>query len=564
MMSAHVRRVPRRRLADAQSSGEGRGQVRALRLTTIAVTLGALATWAVAPAADAQLAPGVDALVSVSARTRAATLVSPELRTRAPHSLLLAFVVARSDRSGEQVRSITAAGLRWSPVVRGDGLVGATEVWQARTRNWWSGRVLATLAAAAYPASVTVVAYAGSSPYVEAHTDAEGRASTPKTRLRAIAGSLVWTLGLSTAQRPPAVARRASEGRRVLLQTFEPRQRTAEWLELAPAQSANFATPQGASPAGSWRLVAVDVVVPSLEQLIEEGKITANGFIASVSTRPGYAPPGVSVPPDCPPYPEFEVGVEDDPVFLGLQPAMSPVRGFELAASVFHARLLRLNVIWGQIKLYGWAPYDQAVRMARERCWSVQLTIMPTTLYEEGFLNNELSAKHFNIELFASFAKEIATRYAGQVTRFAIDNEPNGSSFIPPGELETKIAFYDSLYLASAAAVRSADPGAQVLAGELGGKNISEWLPNVAQLPSDGVGIHPYGSLVGDIGELVREVAPVPLLVTEYGVAASHPDQIAKDLESEETARREGARAFIFYQLSRADTGEGKWDTGIE
>jgi hypothetical protein len=350
----------------------------------------------------------------------------------------------------------------------------------------------------------------------------------------------------------------------VLLQTFEPRQRTAEWLELAPAQSANFATPSGASPARSWRLVAVDVVVPSLQQLIKEGKLTANGFIASVTGR-GHPPTGVSVPPDCPPYPEFEVGVEDDPVFLGMQPAMSPVRGFELAASVFHARLLRLNVIWGQVKLYGWAPYDQAIRMARERCWSVQLTIMPTPLYEEGFLNDELSARNFDIGLFASFAKEIATRYAGQVTRFAIDNEPNGADFIPPGgDLETHLAFYDSLYLASAAAVRSADPGAQVLAGELTGKNLSEWLPNVAQLPSDGVGIHPYGNLSGDIGELVKQVAPVPLLATEYGVAASHPDQIDEDLEAEETAKREGARAFIFYQLSRADTGEGHWDTGIE
>jgi hypothetical protein len=543
-----------------------RGQVRSLRLTTIAVALAAaLATWAVPAAAGAQLPPGVDALVTGSAHTRAATLVSPQLRTRAPHSLLLAFVVASSGRPGEHVRSITAAGLHWSPVVRGDGNIGATEVWQARARNWWSGRILATLAATAYPASITVVAYAGSSPYVEAHADAEGRASTPKTRLRATAGSLVWTLGLSTAQRPLSVARQASEGRRVLLRTFEPRRKTAEWLELVAAQSANFAPPESASTARAWSLVTVDVVVPSLEQLIKEGRLSANGFIASVSARAGHIPTGVSPPPDCPPYPEFEVGVEDDSVFLGLQPAMSPARGFELAASVFHARLLRLDVIWGQVKLYGWGPYDEAVRMARERCWSVQMTIMPTALYEEGFSNDELSARHFNIGLFASFAKEIATRYAGQVARFAIDNEPDGADFIPPGgELEAHIAFYDSLYVAASAAVSSADPSAQVLAGELSGKNISEWLPNVAQLPSDGVGIHPYGGLSGDIGEFVREVAPVPLLVTEYGVPASHPDQIAEDLEVEEAARREGAHAFIFYQLSRADSSEGGWDTGIE
>jgi hypothetical protein len=258
------------------------------------------------------------------------------------------------------------------------------------------------------------------------------------------------------------------------------------------------------------------------------------------------------------------VGVEDDPVFLGLQPAMSPARGFELATSVFHARLLRLNVIWGQVKLYGWAPYDRAVRMARERCLAVQMTIMPTPMYDEGYLNSELSARHFDIGLFASFAREIATRYSGQVMRFAIDNEPDGASYIPPGgNLATHMAFYDNLYMASYAAVRSADPGVQVLAGELSGLHISEWLDNVAALPSDGVGIHPYG-MTGDIGKLVRSIAPVRLLVTEYGVAASHPNQVLQDLEREEAARREGAQAFIFYQLSRADSGGGGWNTGIE
>jgi hypothetical protein len=342
------------------------------------------------------------------------------------------------------------------------------------------------------------------------------------------------------------------------LGTFEPRHRTGEWIELALARSSRVATAAGASRARSWSLVAVDVVVPSLKRLIEEGQLTAYGVVRSATKR------GVSLPSYCPPYPAFEVGVEDDPVFLGLQPAMSPARGFELATTVFHARLLRLNVIWGQVKLYGWARYDRAVQMARERCWAVQMTIMPTPMYDEGYLNSELSARHFNIGLFASFAREIATRYAGQVMRFAINNEPDGASYIPPGgNLATHMAFYDNLYMASYTAVRSADPGVQVLAGELSGLHISEWLDNVAALPSDGVGIHPYG-MTSDIGKLVRSIAPVPLLVTEYGVAASHPNQVLQDLEREEAARREGAQAFIFYQLSRADSGGGGWNTGIE
>jgi hypothetical protein len=535
--------------------------VRALRLTAIAVVLG-LASWAAPSAADAALPPGVDALVSASAHARATTLVTPRLRT--PHGLLLAFVVVRGDAPGEHVRHISAGGLRWSPVVRGGGSMGATEVWQARARNWWSGRIVATLAAAAYPASITVMAYGGASAYVARHAARQGRASTPRIGLRPIAGSLVWTVGLTAGQGTSAIVRSAPPSRRVLWRTFEPRHRTGEWIELATARSSKVATAAGASRARSWSLVAIDVVVPSLKKLIEEGQLTAYGLVGSATKRGGGPPTEVSLPPYCPPYPAFEVGVEDDPVFLGVQRAMSPARGFELATTVFHARLLRLNVIWGQVKLYGWAPYDRAVQMARERCWAVQMTIMPTPLYEEAFLNNELSARHFNIGLFASFATEIATRYAGQVIRFAIDNEPDGASYMPPGgNLATHIAFYDSLYRASYTAVRSADPGVQVLAGELSGLNISEWLTNVAALPSDGIGIHPYG-LTNDVGEFVRYVAPVPLLVTEFGVPASHPTQIQQDLEREEAARREGAHAFIFYQLSRADTNEGGWNTGIE
>jgi hypothetical protein len=498
-------------------------------------------------------------MVSVSAHGRASTLVSPRLRTKAPHSLLLAFVVARGDAPGEHVRRISAAGLRWSPVVRGGGGTGATEVWQARARHWWSGRIVASLAAGAYPASVTIVAYGGASPYVARHAARQGHGSTPNVRLRPVAGSLVWTVGLSAGQGTPAIGS-TSPSRRVLLRTFEPHHRTGEWIELATAKSSAVATAAGASRARAWSMVAVDVVVPSLKRLIEKGLLTPYGFLGAATKRPG-----VPLPPYCAPNPAFEVGVEDDPVFLGLQPAMSPARGFELATNVFHARLLRLNVIWGQVKRYGWGPYDRAVQMARERCWAVQMTIMPTPSYDEGYLNSELSARHFSIGLFASFATEIATRYAGQVTRLAIDNEPDGASYIPPGgNLSSHMAFYDNLYMASYRAVRSANPGVQILAGELSGLNISEWLTNVAALPSDGVGVHPYG-LTSDIGKFVRLVAPVPLLVTEYGVAASHPTQIQQDLEREEGARREGAHAFIFYQLSRADTGAGGgWNTGIE
>jgi hypothetical protein len=259
------------------------------------------------------------------------------------------------------------------------------------------------------------------------------------------------------------------------------------------------------------------------------------------------------------------VGVQDDPVFLGLQPAMSPTRGFQLGAALFHARLLRLNVDWGEVKRYGWAPYDRAVQMARERCWAVHMTIMWTPAYAEGYLNSELSARHLDPRLLASFASEIAVRYAGQVGRFAIGNEPNDGKFMNlTHNLPTDLATYDRMYLAGHAAVKAANPTAQVIAGEIGGHYIKEWLANLATLPSDGVAIHAYSETY-KTSEFVNIVKPVPLLISEDGIPASDPHQIAHDLEREEVARLGGAKEYVFYQLSRADANERFWwNTGIE
>jgi hypothetical protein len=534
--------------------------VRGTRLATVAVVLGTSAVWAIPSSASAGRPAGVDDIVSVSAKARATTLATPRLHTKTAHSLLVAFVVASGSATGERVRRISGGGLRWSPVVRGDDGTGATEVWQARAQNWWSGRIVATLASAAYPASVTVIAYGGSASYVAARAASRGRGSTPRIRLRTTAGSLVWTVGRSEGQRTPALVSSAPPSRRVVLRTFERRRRTGAWIEVSAVRSSHVESAVGASRSRSWSMVAVDVVVPGLKQLIEAGLLTAYG-----AAEHGGPPTGVALPRYCPPNPSFEIGVHDDPVFLGRQPAMSPTRGFELATTVFHARLLRLNMVWGEVKRSGWAPYDRAVQMARERCWAILMTIMPTPRYAESYLNSELSGLHLNLGLVASFSTEIATRYRGQVERFAIDNEPDGSSYLPPsGSLAEHMATYDSMYMAGYRAVKAADPSAAVIAGELGGMHVSEWLANVAALPSSGVGIHPY-NLTRNIAEFVKYIAPVQLLATEDGVQAWDPNQLEKDLEREEVARRAGAGAFIFYQLSRADTAEGShWNSGIE
>ena len=534
---------------------EGSGHLSYSRGAAVAVVLAVSASGIAAGGAHAQLPPGVDAMAGASAKARTSTLATPRLYTKASKTLLLAFVEASGAAGRERVERVAGDGLRWHLVARSDGTGGATEVWSARAKRWQKGRIVATLASAAYPASIKVVAYGGASTYVAARAARQGHASSPRIRLHPTAGSLILAAGLGEGQRRASVES-STESRRVLFRSFAKRQRTGAWLELTMARTAHVASASGPSWARRWHMAAVDVVVPGLKRLIEEGLLSAFGAKRRAAS-------GNDLPPGCPALPAFEVGVQDDPVFLGLQPAMSPARGFELGAAVFHARLLRMNVMWGEFKRYGWAPYDRAVQMAREHCWAVHMTIMWTPPFEEGWLNSELSTEHLNLALLASFAREVASRYAGRVSRFAIGNEPNGTKFMGKGGGgEAKaMSTYDSAYMTAYNAIEGAVPGDQVIAGELAGRDIYSWLGNVATLPSNGVGIHPY-QLAESFSNFVAYIRPVPLLISEDGVGAHEPNQIVKDLELEESARLAGAKEFVFYQLARADANA--WNTGIE
>jgi hypothetical protein len=532
-------------------------RVKCLRGAAVALLLAAAGAGALPAGASALLPPGVDAMAGVSAKGRTVKLVTPRLYTKNTHTLLLAFVVAGGAASRERVTHLAGDGLHWSLLARSDGGGGATEVWQARARHWLKGRIAATLAAAAYPASIKVIAYGGASTRVATHAARQGRSSTPKIALRPVAGSLVLTAGLDEGQRGSSTIA-DSATRKVLFRAFDRRRRTGSWIALAAARTAHEAVSSGPGWARSWHMTAVDVVVPGLKRLIEEGLLTAFGAKRTAASAAG-------LPPGCSPLPAFEVGVQDDPVFLGLQPAMSPARGFALAETAFHARLLRLNVMWGEVKRYGWGPYDRAVQMAREHCWGVHLTITWTPPFEEGVMNSELSTEHLNLSLLASFAKETASRYAGKVSRFAIGNEPNGAKFIGHAKSESEaMTAYDGAYFAAYNAVKSVDPAAAVITGELAGRDIYNWLSNVATLPSNGIGIHPY-QLAESFANFVQYIKPVPLLISEDGVQANEPNQLAKDLALLESARHAGASEFVFYQLSRADaTPRFFWNTGIE
>jgi hypothetical protein len=506
------------------------------------------------PATSAR-SPTVDAVVSAAAKGRTSKLTSPRLQTHGSHDLVLAFVFAAGPASGGQrVSRVSGDGLHWSLVARGDGANGAAEVWQAHATRQLKGSIAAALRVAGYPASITVAAFGGSSPYVEAHATSQGHASAPTTTLAPAAGSLLWAVGHSAGQKTRTTP---LAGQHFVYQFFDRRSHTGGWVQQATPTSSGTARVVDNASSGRWGLAAVAIASPNLTRARADQAQAVEAADAA-STGPASTGPG------CTPSPAFTVGVEDDPVFLGRNPAMSPSQGFDLASSAFSAHLLRLDVIWGEVQMYGWAPYDQAVQMARDRCWTVQMTIMPTPTYAESYLDDALSTKNLDLRVLASFASEIATRYAGQVQRYSIGNEPNVTKFLQrAGSMAADMAVYDQMYMVGYDAVKAADPTAQVIAGELAGSHIIEWLENVDGLPSDGIAIHPY-ALTEQTG-LFASLIHHPLLVSEDGVQASHPNQLAEDLNLEAWARSGGATEIVFYQLSRTDSSEGApWNTGIQ
>ena len=69
-----------------------------------------------------------------------------------------------------------------------------------------------------------------------------------------------------------------------------------------------------------------------------------------------------------------------------------------------------------------------------------------------------------NVQEYAAFVRAAAAHFRGRVDRYSIWNEPNHVAWLRPHRKAPSI--YRRLYVAGYAAVKSVDPGAQVLIGE--------------------------------------------------------------------------------------------------
>ena len=257
---------------------------------------------------------------------------------------------------------------------------------------------------------------------------------------------------------------------------------------------------------------------------------------------------------NCDPNPNFKVGVQDDNQFVFHQ-EISRDTAFNEATRILGANLLRINMIYGQVKAYGLQPYIETVDEAINRGYKVDLTIMSTPRYLSA-LDQNLSWNNHNPDLMRDFAREVAQTFGSKILYYSVVNEPNIGSFNANQDPET----FKREYLAGREGILQGYPGAKVIAGELANVDMPRWINIVNGLPNDGVAIHPYGGGFSRIDEF-RDLATSKLLITEYGNFRSNPNQLNDDLTARRIAECKGFEQILFFQLVRDPLAN--WNTGL-
>ena len=209
--------------------------------------------------------------------------------------------------------------------------------------------------------------------------------------------------------------------------------------------------------------------------------------------------------------PGTEVGMEDERLLLS-EPARAPAVVVDWAAA--GVDVVRIHARWIAVSPgddsrrrpagfdvgdhrdpgYDWGALDAAVNLVRAAGMRPTLTVTgPGPLWSSR--NPGLREVRYkpDPQLFARFARAVAMRYGDRVNRYMIWNEPNQSGWLQPQSTcpRRRVCFpvaphlYRGLVRAARPVLEAADPGAQVLLGELapiGGPAISSRTP-IAPLP---------------------------------------------------------------------------------
>jgi hypothetical protein len=268
----------------------------------------------------------------------------------------------------------------------------------------------------------------------------------------------------------------------------------------------------------------------------------------------------------------LEIGIQDNAVFLER-------RYYDREAALGQARQMgvtwmRTNLLWSRVEpapgRFDWSQYDSLVDATRKSGISVQMSLTgPAPAWATG--DGQPGGFRPDPAAFGRFARAAAEHFRGRVTRYSIWNEPNFSAWLRP--LEESPSLYRRLYEAGWAAVKGADPAAQVLIGETAayakrGRALAPlaFLHQVAcrgcpELHADGYAHHPYdftdppessypgqGNVtIGTLGRLTSALDglaadrllatpdghPLPVYLTEFGYFASGRKALSAPLRAD-------------------------------
>ncbi|WP_157592105.1 cellulase family glycosylhydrolase [Solirubrobacter soli] len=191
---------------------------------------------------------------------------------------------------------------------------------------------------------------------------------------------------------------------------------------------------------------------------------------------------------------DFELGMEDEGLLLNNQLlagfAVADWRDLGVDVVRIHARWWEIAPQTGAVrkpagfnakdpnsKGYNWGALDAAVSMVENNGMRVMLTITgPGPLWASTDPSKHNPRWIPSAAAYAEFARAVATRYRDLVDRYLIWNEPNQQGWLQPQwECDkrrrncTPVAphVYRSLVRAAAPQVHAADPGSEVVMGEL-------------------------------------------------------------------------------------------------
>ena len=294
-----------------------------------------------------------------------------------------------------------------------------------------------------------------------------------------------------------------------------------------------------------------------------------------------------------------EIGMEDERLLLG-EPGRAP--GIVAAWRELGVDVVRLQAGWARIapsgrrrprgfrggdhrsRRYRWGQLDRAVELVRANGMRVMLTVTgPGPVWTSRGRPRRRGAYKPDPRAFAAFARAVATRYGEDVDRYLIWNEPN-LTIAPRRECSGSPRIcapaaphlYRALVRAAGPAIKAADPGAEIVIGELAPLRLRDALGPISFLremacvtarfkplrrgrcrrfrpvAADALGHHPHGrrrapdrrnphpdaAQMGDLSRLLAVVdrltrlhriralhGRLPLRLTELGYQTSPPDR---------------------------------------